>query len=406
MPNYFDIYKQRVAVKGTNVVESLANATKYIIKKEFKYSPFYKQGIINGESIDVRIVENEISTTTNEGKSDNQKQLLLLPDTVVKIGDIINIENENWLVIDFNNNEIFPEAKVNICHTSLKYLNEKGVIIQTYGFVSTKNISNDVSENRYIIVPDGYLKYVVQSNADTVKIIRDKRFLLNDSAWRVTFVDRITQQGLIYLTLKEEEINETNDNIQLGIADYYNNLHGYFIAILNGTTISLDTTQTLQINVQVLDNGFIMDNPSIVYSSSDTDIAIVSSSGLINCNAVGNCIITAMCNNVSDNIELNVVEILQHNYSVEIQGSTTCTISQQQVYNAIWKDNGNVIIDNAIEWWLTADNGIDATNLATITYLNNICTIKANNNAGYVRLYVKNANELQSYLRIQIKSLW
>jgi len=209
MPNYFDIYKQRVAINGSNEVESRINATKYIVTKEFKKSPFYKEVIINNEVIDVRMVDGKNSNVY--GNDYIQKQLLFLPDTKVDIGEAVYIANEVWLIVDFNNYEIFPIASIQLCNETLKW--KINTSIYEYPCIITKSsLMFDLKNEKYEFnLPDGNLYLYVQKNEYTKEIIPLMRFILGSQVYEILGVDDLTNYNLIKFTINLTTKNSNDD---------------------------------------------------------------------------------------------------------------------------------------------------------------------------------------------------
>ena len=123
--------------------------------------------------------------------------------------------------------------------------------------------------------------------------------------------------------------------------------------------------------------------------------------------------ITCKMNNdnlIQDSIVIEVVEEEQHNYTAEIDlGSISIIKTYSSTYNCTFKDNGIAIEDNSV-FYLTGDDGVSATSLASIVSqdsVGNSCVVKGLG-LGYVRLFVKNVGEtvFSSGFRIQIKSLF
>lgn len=82
------------------------------------------------------------------------------------------------------------------------------------------------------------------------------------------------------------------------------NPHTYAIK-LSETTKALVETEIYTIVVSTTDNGIIVENPNIIYTSSDESIATVNN-GLVTAITRGNCIITATLGNASATLSLVV----------------------------------------------------------------------------------------------------
>jgi hypothetical protein len=102
-------------------------------------------------------------------------------------------------------------------------------------------------------------------------------------------------------------IDSSKDGIFI-ITGKYNTVyvpHTYTITLAD-TTKTLQETETYQIVTTCSDNGTTVTNPTITYHSSNTDIATVDSTGVVNCVGVGNATITCLYNNVSTDLAITV----------------------------------------------------------------------------------------------------
>ena len=191
-------------------------------------------------------------------------------------------------------------------------------------------------------------------------------------------------------------------------------LPNYTIRILNGLEIDLQQSTTLQLDVNVYDNDtLISPTPPLIFSSSDDSLCTVDSNGLVTAlDIIDNCTITvslASDIDISQTININVIEMPQDNLTVDIIGSNSIVKNYTSNYSCVFKNNGIEYADTSI-FYLRADDGISPTTLAEIVAQDgnvNTCIVKGNN-LGYVRLFVKIISEtvVGNGLRIQIKNLF
>ena len=220
-------------------------------------------------------------------------------------------------------------------------------------------------------------------------------FKIGIRSWQVTNIDDITIPGLLLLKMVYSEVSQET--------------HTFVLTILNGSNLSIQQDNTLQLNVNVTDNGVLLVNPTITYLSSNSLICTVNSSGLVTSVGIGNCSISASANGVSEDIVIEVIAEEQLNLTVEISGSTSIVKSYTKEYLAVFKNNGLPIIKES-SFWLTGIDNLPTT-LAVITSqnaVNNTCIIKGNN-LGSVKLWCMSADEeivSQDGMIIQVKSLF
>lgn len=325
----------------------------------------------------------------------------------IKIGDLITHKQKNWLVIIPEDDNIINQSFVmKLCPSSLRWLNENGQIVEAWFTLKTDvSTTLGVEDGKIISLPQERRNIIIPKNVDTEKIIKDKRFIFDNRAWEVKSINGLND-GLIELTLEESQFSE-HDNKELRIADYHNNLPSYSISILNGNFISIRQDEQLQIQVEVKNKDFVIDNPLVTYSVSDESIAMIDENGLLSPISQGQVIVTVTFENVYATLTVVIEDVVQDNKSVEILGSSEIKFGQTLTYTCIFKNNGIPYDDEGI-FSITADDGVSPTTLVSITsQVNNSCTIKAGSKAGYVRLHVANGDgSVSNSLRIQVKSLY
>lgn len=95
--------------------------------------------------------------------------------------------------------------------------------------------------------------------------------------------------------------------------------HIYTIT-LNSSGESLVETDTFQIVASCTDNSVVVENPTIIYTSSDEAIATVNSAGLVTCFSAGSVTISCNYKNVSVDLAITVEEktvetVISYNYA-------------------------------------------------------------------------------------------
>jgi len=327
-------------------------------------------------------------------------------DSVVKTGSIVEYKNEKYIVVNaINNNEAYKSTRMMQCNNTLKFY-KNHILFQVPCIVGKGNINMD--ENRFIsITADEYI-LVCPNILDTSNIDLNTRFILTGSAYQVLGIDNISSVGLLNIRVKEDSIVE-DDNLSLGIANYYSNQIVDGISILNASPIMLNVLGgTAQLLVECTRNSDLVVTPIVTYVSSNINVCEVSSSGLITCIGTGLSTITATYKGISVSIQVSGIVDVQDNYSVSISGVDYLKYNQVDDYTCEFSNNGSPVEINGY-WSILADDGISSTNLASITSSNyDSCIVKANNNSqyGYVKLKAQNqSGGVYSMKRIRIKSL-
>lgn len=386
----------RLLAQGGSISGSMSESTKQVIRKSFKDSPSYKSVLINGVATDARIID---------GKDSSYKTMLLLPNTVLNNGIYIYYNLNYWLVTDFVQNEINPKALIQKCNHELKWQDSNGLICAE-PCIATRSLLTkmDIIDNKYgIQLLEGEMNIYVQNNSNTCTIISGKRFYIGSQVYKVTGIDDVSDEGIIRFAMKVD-VENNNDNRNLRICDYQSGIDFKITNILN--TISID--DTLQIQFSFYFNGNIIDNPGyiITYSSSNTDIATISTSGLVSAISNGNAIITVVATlednlTFTDTFEIIIQDIVSDNYSIIINGNSEIIADSSEVYMAQVMNN-NIEVNESVTWII-----VSGSEYGSIKSHNNSCTITNISIGTIVLKAILNIdNTITQTKTIQCKGLW
>ncbi len=166
-------------------------------------------------------------------------------------------------------------------------------------------------------MPEDKILVTIPENKDNNKITVDLRFIIMSSAWKVTVIDN-SKIGLITLLCDKSQFDTVNHDMENEIADAHKYIHTYTISITNGDSADLDYRETnLQLSVSCTDNGAVVENPIVTYSSDNEIVATIDNNGLVTCHALGQAVITATYNDIFDSLIMNDIEVVTDNYSIE-----------------------------------------------------------------------------------------
>ena len=209
---YFDAYRKRL--RAESMSQAIELDTDDNIIREFKETPAYKQAYLVDENfdetpLDVRII--------NVDKSVFVKHFYLLPKTEVKVGQYIRVQEEYFLIEQFEYNSTSPYAKVTYCNQVLKLVD--GTIIpcvaqgESYGVKMTA--TNDV-----VLETDTKVKVTIGNTPLTRTIHPDFRMIFGNSIQGIYRVGDITmyKMGLIVLTCKKDKYMAGLDDLENGVA--------------------------------------------------------------------------------------------------------------------------------------------------------------------------------------------
>jgi hypothetical protein len=398
----WSLYERRLKIDGETFKDRQINSLKDAILEDFEDSPSFHSVKINDIDRGVQILdENAIN------KNPNKKRVLCKPDEDINTGDEIFWKNKYWLCTNVDSDkEIYAKGIIEKCNNTLKWQTSTGEIKEYPCIISDKSstYADGTLETKYIVIADDQILITIQSNSDTIQLEVDKRFIFNHSKndiYKLSKVQSLIQEGILYLTMTKDQYG-VNDRLDLNLADYVQN--NYILTITNGDSISLTNTETLQLSVTLTNNGVPVENPTVVYSSSNEEICTVSTTGLIQPISEGVVTITAVSNGVSDTIEVTVEEVVADNYSIEfVSPSLTLYQGQSKTYNVKTYNNGLEITDKAVVFTIS-----DVT-LASITSQNGLsCVVKGSSSllgTTTLKCALVDDDTVFSQVNIQIKSI-
>lgn len=296
-------------------------------------------------------------------------------------------------------------------NTILKWIDSEGQLQEQYCIFEYNTRSNfGLDDDRVMSIPDGRRQVIVQSNVHTRKLKRDKRFIFDSQVFKVIDFDWTSDEGLVNLSLKEDLINESTDNLDLGIADYYGSISNYTIQILNGESFSVQAGDMLHMQAMVSNNGNVVEK-DIVWLVSDESIATIDESGILSAHANGQIVVTAMLQSDPSIIDTAIVTVefsVSNNYSIELDSTLDLLLGTSKTFTVIVKNNLVIDPSKFVQWYLTDDNDISNTSLATITFSSTTqCTIKGHK-TGYIKLkavLIGSSPIISQTFRIKVESL-
>jgi hypothetical protein len=332
----------------------------------------------------------------------------------IKTGDIVEYNSRKYIItsqIDKNQNSFC--ARMKQCNYSIAF-NFEGNVKWFNVLIETKVM--DIDTNQYMSLATGTIKVSLQDNADSRDIVIGSRFINTARAWQVNGIDKASL-GLIILTC-DMVATDSSDDLDAEIANrwQFESTHTYVLSIENGASMNVSLNDIAQLIISVTDNGVSMNPlPALTYMSSDSGVVAVDNNGKLMGINVGTATVTCHMsyeNTVQGTIDITVVEIVSHIYTITITGSTTVKLGQSQSYVAHIYDNGTEVFDKSAVWSIKNQDGT-TTAYATITSsTGNGATVKATSNSSYVNKYVvltatlSDNSAVFAEFTIQIKSLF
>lgn len=386
----WDLYETRLTINGTTKKDRQINYIKNAITNDFQNSPSCRSVYINGSTTAeyLQVIDTNTDYYT--------KTILSEPDETFEVGDLVVFDSLTYLVTEIDEgNQIQTKGTMQLCTNTLSlYKNHILYQIPAIVFDEVRLYSLGAESNKYFSLNDDEIIVTTSNNADALNIELNDRFLIGLRNYKVLSIQDITPNGLLVIKMK------------VTLEDVDANL--YTINILNGSSVNLHVTSTLQLHVNVyLDGDQISPTPTLTYTSSNNGICTVSSTGLITAVALGRCTITVSANGVSDTIEIVSIEAFTNNYTYKLYSTslpdTSIRLNETKTYSARKYNNG-VPLTGTFTFNVVGDT--DDYKLTVIDGYT--CTLKALNSGVSITLRAfENANNTNYVTKtIALKSLF
>ncbi len=370
------------------------------MRKIDKFLPFLlleKGENITGNSVPMKAI---ISDERSQSNFNDDKFIRTIES--IKTGDKIEYQGNKWLVINETvESQTSYKGKIRRFNYITNIVIDNKLEVMDSIYISYKNKIDDI---KGFPLSDDAMQVMISETITTKKIKIGDRFIKFGKAWRVLGRD-YTKKGIITLTVESNLIDNMIDDVINEIANV-TSISEYSITIKNGLSVSLSSTQTLKLAVEIKKNGLIVSDAVPKYESLDTLIATVGVNGEISGVSVGNTYIKVSYSNISIDVNVGIITSDVINTSMNIIGIDEIRNGKNSTYTCEILENGLPIL-KPFTWSITDDMG-NVTTLATISVLDGVCTVTAikENKQGNIILIAK-ADDLSvtSNKIIYIKSL-
>ena len=223
--NGWDAYEERMRVRGKTRRETALQREQRFVTDKLRHSLSYHHAVVDDEEREVGIINSDNLDT---------KLIYSLPGEDIRHGAYVEWMDQHWLVIEKDyNTEVYTKAKMQQCNYLLKWIDKNHVIHEQWCVVEdgTKYLTGEYEDRNFIVTRgDSRIAITIARNADTAKLGRLNRFLIDDLesghmlAYALTkplkFAGVYGEDGVYKFVM--QEVNTTDDdNQELGIADYY-----------------------------------------------------------------------------------------------------------------------------------------------------------------------------------------
>ncbi len=364
--NYSDNYKKAVSSFDILIASERADI---IYKNDIAYKCIADYGKTNKVTEQSKFLSREIKTKHSDG---------------FNVGDIVEFENkvskelETCLFIcKKETSDGYDISTIQKCNNTLKFYNKNNILCKVPCIISKGNISEE--SNRFQVLASDEYMLCIPYTSDTSAIIKDIRFIISGEAYKTIGTDKISQNGLLWVRIKEDEIIP-DDKPDEDIANYYSHQVLREIIILNGSSSTLlYTNSTLQLNVECKENGVIVNNPLITYESDNEYVCTVNENGLVTAQGTGDAIVTVRFGDVNDTILIHADMTVVNNYVIMISPTDIFVNSgKSKTFTATVMNNGVEDTTKQVTWSISNKDGTSNV-YATITANGNSCIVSASN---------------------------
>ena len=293
-----DLHKSRLEAYEIGTKDGQISLLKTKLINEFANSPSCVSVIVNGVGIarDFHVLR--------DGNSPSKKRMNAKPNETMATGDYFYFNNEYWLAnseVD-KTNPVYDSIMIRRCNLTPFYYKIGVITYATYGFYDKTIAINE--DNQPINLPNDVVLVTIPLDE---KIKKNDYFYLFGDNWyeryQVEGIDK-SKPGLLVIRAKEYQSEITPQ-------EYYNldpvSQTDVGSVVVTPSTLSLNVSDTKTLIANVYDkSGILMPAETVVWSSSDTDIASVVE-GLTTALTVGNCEIIAK--SVTDNTIVGKCEL-------------------------------------------------------------------------------------------------
>lgn len=192
-------------------------------------------------SITVQVNDQEIQAIVNDVKygveDSDDKYLLVKHDNVINIGAIIECLGSKWIISAQERLTDLGHLSYRLkrCNATINFTNKLGKKVTQDCYAYNKLFYTEgIDKYTSITMPDGLMQIIVPDTEDTRAITRNVRLTIGGQAFICTYIDLITQPGIIQVTLTERLI-DPNDNVKDETADseYLDGIKGRDYIFLN-----------------------------------------------------------------------------------------------------------------------------------------------------------------------------
>lgn len=135
--------------------------------------------------------------------------------------------NTYWLVyLRELTEDAYFRAEIRRCKYQIQWINEEKELINTWAYIRgpVETKVNFIQKNGISLdVPNWTLELYMPATKENIAKFKDRyaTFMFDGKSWEVQVTDSISMEGVLQVIAIEHYVNETLDNIEEGIEDYF-----------------------------------------------------------------------------------------------------------------------------------------------------------------------------------------
>lgn len=306
MSQFFSTYKGIMNQRGADRMSRNFNFKQRSFNKYFDESLNKYNVVLNGENTDLII--QDMNQNNNKDLSDD-KYIISKLDTPLNVGSLVYWDDRFWLIFTNEHKTIktHNQAKIKASNYVIKWATGNMQVCNNgegyQAFVQNQTLYTlGVSKSgSYSWIVNAKMMMYMPYNKETEAVKIGQRIFIGDNVYQVMFKDNVSRNGLINYLLEEDFINPNYDDLNLKVANYYQNPN---------------------------------DNPNVESNPEDSTIT----------------------SEEKNEVEETEGESTNKSSTLELLGASTLKIKKTIVIDSVVKDaDGNVVTDDAIVSWALSD---------------------------------------------------
>ena len=293
---------------------------------------------------------------SDKNNSDNRLTIFYPATESIAQGQLLKFKDNYFLSLNQETieNDVYKKSDLLEADTEIHTITSGyELYIKAYAEDAT---SLGVTGNSTITTVGGNISFIAQDDTNSRRLAIDATFTALGGTWKITNV--YYKCGLCYIFTSRTANSATNPT--------------YALSVTGGDTCTMTESTQMTATATITDSGTTTTilNPTIEWTSSDANVATVSSTGLVTGVSAGTATITAhwvehdVTATKAITIKSNVV--ITYTAAITPSGSTTIATGRSKLFTAAFTDSTGAAASLTPAWTLNLPSAV--TGYVTMTY--------------------------------------